>query len=126
MRLHLCRTAAAMAFTVLSGAAFADVMVSQSNDPSTLFGEQFSSLFGAEHAAVNSLADSQLTAVANGISRKGEALPGEADAIEYTEAWLAGLPEAKGDDQWNACARRCISKRAVKPCRGSLRWPKSS
>ena len=107
MRLHLCRTAAAMAFTVLSGAAFADVMVSQSNDPSTLFGEQFSSLFEAEHAAVNSLADSQLTAVANGISRKGEALPGEADAIEYTEAWLAGLPEAKGDDQWE-CLRTAL------------------
>lgn len=107
MRLHLCRTAAAMAFTVLSGAAFADVMVSQSNDPSTLFGEQFSSLFEAEHAAVNSLAESQLTAVANGEALSGEQPEGGPDIIEYTEAWLAALPEPTGDAQWE-CLRKAL------------------
>jgi spore germination cell wall hydrolase CwlJ-like protein len=107
MRLHLCRTVAAGAMIVLSGAAFADVTVSQSNDPSTLFGEQFGSLFDAEHAAVNSLADSQLSDLANGAVR-GQAQPGNDPAqIEYSEAWLASLPEPTGDEQWE-CMRRAL------------------
>ena len=107
MRLHLCRTAAAMAFTVLSGAAFAEVMVSQSNDPSTLFGEQFGSLFGAEHAAVNSLAESQLTALANGASRSLVPPSGGPDIIEYSDTWLAALPAPTGDGQWE-CLRKAL------------------
>ena len=107
MRLHLCRTVAAMAFTVLSGAAFADVMVSQSNDPSTLFGQQFSSLFGAEHAAVNALAESQLSAVANGAFRSGVQPSGGPDIVEYSDAWLAALPAPTGDAQWE-CLRKAL------------------
>ena len=66
MRVHLCRTIAAAAFVVLSGAAFADVTVSQSNDPTVLIGEQFASLFGAEHAAVNAMPEAQMSALVNG------------------------------------------------------------
>lgn len=102
MRLHLSRTVAAAALIVLNGAAHAEVTVSQSNDPSTLFGEQFASLFGAEHAAVNSFAESQLSAVANGAARSG----GPA-VIEYSDAWLAALPEPSGDAEWE-CLREAV------------------
>jgi spore germination cell wall hydrolase CwlJ-like protein len=106
MRLHLCRTIAAVAFVVLSGAAYADVTVSQSNDPTTLFGEQFASLFGAEHDAVNSLPDGQLSAVANGASRTN-AKPAAPALIEYTDAWLATMPAPSGDEQWE-CLRKAL------------------
>ena len=107
MRLHLCRTIATAAFVVLSGAAFADVTVSQSNDPTTLIGEQFASLFGAEHAAVNSLSEDKLSAVANGVERS-TGKPGQEPAlIEYSDTWLASLSEPKGDDQWD-CLRQAL------------------
>ena len=102
MRLHLSRTVAAAAMIVLSGAAYAEVTVSQSNDPSTLFGEQFASLFGAEHAAVNSFAESQLSDLASGAARSsGPAV------IEYSDAWLATLPAPQGDAEWE-CLREAV------------------
>ena len=108
MRLHLCRTIAAAAFVVLSGAAFADVTVSQSNDPTTLIGEQFASLFEAEHDAVNALPDARLSALANGTLRSGAARkPGDPTIIDYSDAWLAGLPEPTGDAQWE-CLRKAL------------------
>src|SRR4051794_37834810 len=98
MRLHLCRTIAAAALIVLSGAAFADVTVSQSNDPTTLIGEQFTSLFEAEHDAVNAVPDARLSALANGVVSHPKA--GGPKVIEYTESWLASLPAPTGDAQW--------------------------
>ena len=110
MRLHLCRTIATAAFVVLSGAAFADVTVSQSNDPTTLIGEQFASLLGAEHAAVNSLSEDKLSDVANGATR-AVAKPGQQPAmpalIEYSDVWLAAQAAPAGDDQWE-CLQRAL------------------
>ncbi|MBC7738987.1 MAG: hypothetical protein H7245_17625, partial [Candidatus Saccharibacteria bacterium] len=91
MRLHLCRAVIAATMMTLSGAAFADVTVSQSNDPTVLIGEQFASLFGAEHTAMNAMPEAQLSALANGVSGKPRSghLPG---VIEYTDVFLATLP----------------------------------
>jgi Cell Wall Hydrolase len=108
MRLHLCRTIAAAALVVLSGAAFADVTVSQSNDPTTLIGEQFTSLFEAEHDTVNAMPNVRLSALANGSLRSGTAKePGDPSVIEYSDAWLAGLPAPTGDAQWE-CLRQAL------------------
>ena len=106
MRLHLCRTIAAAALVVLSGAAFADVTVSQSNDPSTLMGAQFASLFEVEHDAVNALPDASLSALANGTLRSPKK-PGDLSVVEYSDAWLAALPAPTGDDQWE-CLRQAL------------------
>ena len=108
MRLHLCRTIAAAAFVVLSGAAFADVTVSQSNDPTTLIGDQFATLFEVEHDAVNALPDARLSALADGslrspVTRK----PGDPFVIDYSDAWLAGQAEPAGDAQWE-CLRQAL------------------
>ena len=79
MRLPLCRTLASMALCVLTGAAFADVMVSQSNSPTLAMGAEFSSLLGAEHSTLNALPQADLTALAKGDVQaeapKAEALP---------------------------------------------------
>ena len=107
MRLHLCRAVVAAAMMTLSGAAFAEVTVSQSNDPTILIGEQFASLFGAENNIVNALPQAQLTALASGVTsakaRSGQ-LPTE---IEYTDAFLASLPVPTGDKQWD-CMRKAL------------------
>ena len=107
MRLHLCRTIAAAALVVLSGAAFADVTVSQSNDPTTLIGDQFATLFGVEHDAVNALPDIRLSALANGTLRTDPKSPGQPGIVEYSDAWLAGLPAPNGDAQWE-CLRQAL------------------
>lgn len=106
MRLHLYRAVVAATMIALSGAAFADVTVSQSNDPTALIGEQFASLFGAEHKAVNALPEAQLSALASGASAKPRSgkLPG---VIEYTDAYLASLPAPSGDQQWD-CMRKAL------------------
>ena len=57
MRLHQTWTLAIFALSILNGAAFAEVTVSQSNDPAALIGTQFASLMGAEHKAVKTLSE---------------------------------------------------------------------
>ncbi len=107
MRLHLCKAMVAAATIALSGAAFADVTVSQSNDPTILIGEQFASLFEAEHAAVNAMPEARLDALANSVAppvQKDGAAPA---VIQYSDAWLASLPAPQGDQQWD-CLRRAL------------------
>lgn len=66
MRLHQLWTTAALAVSVLGGAAFAEVTVSQSNDPKALIGQQFASLLGTEHQAVKAVTRERLAALATG------------------------------------------------------------
>ena len=93
-----------MALCVLSGAAFADVMVSQSNSPTLAMGAEFSSLLGAEHSTLNALPQADLTALAKG---DVQAEAPKAEALPYSEDWLASLPAAKGDAQWE-CLRSAL------------------
>ena len=81
MRLHLCRVVIAATMMTFGGAAIADVTVSQSNDPTVLIADQFASLLGAEHNAVNAVPEAQLSALANGMTAKARSghLPGAID-----------------------------------------------
>jgi spore germination cell wall hydrolase CwlJ-like protein len=107
MRLQLSETMAAAAI-MLSGAAHADVTVSQSNDPSRAMGAEFATLFGAEHETVNALPEAQLTALANGPEAPAKATPkGEAPVIDYSDAWLASLPAPIGGEDYD-CLRTAI------------------
>lgn len=107
MRLHLCRTMASMAMIVLTGAAFADVTVSQSNSPTTLMGAEFAPLFEAEHDTVNALPDDQLAALAKGPEAAKSNPPGPPVLIDYSEDWLARQPLASGGADWD-CLRRAV------------------
>ena len=104
MRLPLCRTLAAAAVCVLTGAAFADVMVSLSNSPTLAMGAEFSALLGAEHSTVNALAQTELAALAKGDGAKANAAR---KSLPYSEDWLASLPAPKGDAQWD-CLRSAL------------------
>jgi len=110
MRLHQVWTSALLALGVLSGAAFAEVTVSQSNDPTALIAQQMESLMGAERSAVGALPPSKLNALATGpkvVARTAPKKPGQPVVIEYSEAWLMSLPEPEGDAQWD-CLRKAL------------------
>lgn len=132
MRLHQFWTTALMALAVHSGAAFAEVTVSQSNDPTAQLGAQMATLLGAEHKTVEALPAEKLNALASGPvkaakpaarekaltkSKKKAAAEAVADAqpvkVEYNEAFLASLPAPKGDEQW-----QCLTKALYFEARG--------
>ena len=97
MRLHQIWTAAFIALGLHSGAAFAEVTVSQSNDPKLLLGVQFASLMDAEHATLDAMPEGQRTALASGPQKapakqdKRKAKAGAPVALSYTHAFLASL-----------------------------------
>lgn len=121
MRFHQAWTSAAAALCVLSGAAFADVTVSQSNDPTLLMGSQMASLFGAEHKAVDALPEEKLTAMAVGpkVVKPVQDAPVKAAKVDkkpalqnpvlisYSADWLMAQPAATGDQQWQ-CLKTAI------------------
>lgn len=119
MRLHQTWTSALLALTVLSGAAFAEVTVSQSNDPRAVIGQQFRTLLGAEHAAVSALPEAQRTALAIGSLTAAPRVKGkpkakaEPVALSYTHDFLASLPAPQGDAQWE-----CLTKALYFEARG--------
>lgn len=117
MRLHQIWTAAILALGLHSGAAFAEVTVSQSNDPKLLLGAQFASLMDAEHATLDAMPEGQRTALATGPEKaplkQGKAKAGAPIALSYTHAFLAGLPQPQGDAQW-----QCLTKALYFEARG--------
>ena len=110
MRLHTLWAIALMALNGLTGAAFADVTVSQSNDPKIEIGQQFAALMGAEHQTVAALPAAKLNALATGpavAKPKAKAQTDDPVLIGYSTDWLMGLPEPAGDAQWD-CLRKAI------------------
>ena len=119
MRLHQIWTAAFIALGLHSGAAFAEVTVSQSNDPKLLLGVQFASLMDAEHATLDAMPEGQRTALASGPQKapakqdKRKAKAGAPVALSYTHAFLASLPQPQGDAEW-----QCLTKALYFEARG--------
>lgn len=111
MRLHQCWTTAAVAMFVLTGAAFAEVTVSQSNDPTQAISEQFASLLEAEHKTVDALPDAEQTALAIGPKVEIKTKPGKAAGkpmiVEYSPEWLAAQAAPMGDAEWE-CLRKAL------------------
>lgn len=117
MRLHQIWTSALIALTVQSGAAFAEVTVSQSNEPQVVLGQQFRSLLGAEHKTIEALPEAERTALATGIlgtkkARKAAAAAQVTD-LSYSHDFLASLPAPTGDAQW-----QCLTKALYFESRG--------
>lgn len=113
MRLHQAWMTAVAAVCVLTGAAFADVTVSRSNDPTAAIGEQFASLLGAEFETVDALPAAKLAALISGPKPEARPRPGKKakDAgpvlIEYSDAWLAQVPAPAGEAEWE-CLRKAL------------------
>ncbi|MEZ5755023.1 MAG: cell wall hydrolase [Paracoccaceae bacterium] len=122
MRLHTGWITGAVAAVILNGAAFADVTVSQSNDPTAALGSTFGALLGTERQAMAALPEARLTELAVGPkietrTTKGKATADAPKVIRYDDAWLAAQPDPSGDAQWE-----CLSKAIYFEARGeSLR-----
>jgi spore germination cell wall hydrolase CwlJ-like protein len=114
MSLHQTWTTALLALGILSGAAFAEVTVSQSNDPNLMLNAQMGSLLSAEHTTVAALGTADVNALATGTRKKAAAKkPAAAPAIEYSNAFLASLPNPKGNAEW-----QCLTKALYFEARG--------
>jgi spore germination cell wall hydrolase CwlJ-like protein len=113
MRLHQAWTIAAVALMVLSGAAFAEVTVSHSNEPASLMNTQFASLLGAEHQAVGALPAEQLQKLWKGPQVAAPKIDVFAPTakkpvlLRYSKDWLEQLPQPKADPQWD-CLRTAL------------------
>lgn len=104
-------TNAAVALIVLSGAAFADVTVSQSNDPTASVGGRMASLLGVERSVIEQVTPTRLEALADGVTapvaptRRGAGAQTAAPTVvSYDAGFLAGRPAATGDAEWQCLA----------------------
>lgn len=120
MRLHTGWITGAVAAVILNGAAFADVTVSQSNDPTAAIGGTLGSLLGAERKALNAIPEGRLTELAVGpkietrtTAAKTGGKPAAPTVIRYEDAWLATQPDPTGGAQWE-----CLSKAIYFEARG--------
>jgi spore germination cell wall hydrolase CwlJ-like protein len=120
MRLQTGWITGAIAAVILNGAAFADVTVSQSNDPTAAMGGTFGTLLGTERQALNAIPEGRLTELAVGpkietrtTTGKAQGKPAAPSVIRYDDAWLAALPEPTGGAQWE-----CLSKAIYFEARG--------
>lgn len=110
----------AVALTLLSGAAFADVTVSQSNDPTASLGGHLSALLGAERNALGTLPIHRIEAVASGVKRatgKKQAAPAE---TRLDESWLEAQPLPARSQEWECLATALYFEARGEPIEGQV------
>ncbi|MEZ5912600.1 MAG: cell wall hydrolase [Paracoccaceae bacterium] len=99
MRLLQCWARGAFALFVLSGAALAEMTVSQSNDPTALSASLSAPL--AQDPAMNPIAEERLAAISAPAAVRARGLFNhDVRSLSYDRDWLAALPSAAGGDQW--------------------------
>ncbi|MFM2391260.1 MAG: hypothetical protein RLZZ437_2815 [Pseudomonadota bacterium] len=112
-----------MMAAVMNSAAFADVTLSTSTDPTAALGAEMAALLGSEKATVRGLGQDQIAAIATGpeapATRPADptaaakaAIAPVAQAprdltIRYDAAWLAQQPAPTGGEDWK-CLRKAI------------------
>lgn len=115
MNLRQIWAGAAVALTALSGAGFAEVTVSQSNDPTANLAGAISSMLGAEHKTVAAIPAQQLASLAKGpnLAKAKKAKAGDLTVLRYDATWLASQPAPQGDAEW-----QCLTKALYFEARG--------
>ena len=114
MNLRQIWACAAVALLTLSGAGFAEVTVSHSNDPTANLAGAISAMLGAERSTVASLPDAQLASLASGPNVQAKPTKGSQQSLlRYDAAWLASQPAPKGDADW-----QCLTKALYFEARG--------
>lgn len=106
--LHVWALIASMA-AAQSGAAFAEVTVSQSNSPAEGLSTQIASVIGAQNAFVAGLGQDQVARVARGLvdPKAKKSSKEQPDAIRYEAAFLASQPAPEGGSDWQ-CLREAL------------------
>ncbi|SEM96160.1 Cell Wall Hydrolase [Gemmobacter aquatilis] len=126
MRLLQSWTAALGAALVLSGAAFADVTVSQSNDPTVNLGGRMASLLGVEKNALGQVTPARMASLAERVERPGVAkkyaptIASGPKLISYEKSFLDQLPVATGDAQWQCLANAIYHEARGETVRGEF------
>ena len=114
MNLRQIWAGATVALLALSGAGFAEVTVSQSNDPTANLAGEISAMLGAEHSTVAALPDAQLASLALGSTARGQKVKKAGlSLLRYDAAWLANQPAPNGDVEW-----QCLTKALYFEARG--------
>lgn len=106
----------------LSGAAHADVTVSQSNDPSASVDSRLTRLFGVERTAFTAITPDKLEKLITpptAIGRSRTSYP-DPKTIEYDASWLSQLPQAKGGEQWQCLAEAVYFESRGEPVKGQF------
>lgn len=107
---------AALALTLLGGAADADVTMSQSNAPQAALAGELSALLGTERAQVEKVPLRKLASLGAGpnfgglFKRKSRT---KAPEVHYSDTWLFAQPEPTGDEEW-----QCLTKALYFEARG--------
>lgn len=126
MCLRLGWTAAFCATLVLNGAAFADVTVSQSNDPKAGLDGRMSSLLGVERTALDQVAPGKLAAIAAAVGAPKPASKAEMPQmtspalVRYDAGFVDAQPAATGDDQWQCLATAIYHEARGETIRGQF------
>jgi spore germination cell wall hydrolase CwlJ-like protein len=104
MNLRQIWASATVALIILSGAGFAEVTVSQSNDPTANLAGAMSAVLGAEYRTVAAIPQQQLANLAagpEGAARGNKkAKAGDVALLRYDAEWLASQPAPTGDAEW--------------------------
>jgi len=97
MTQHQIWMAAALALSVHSGAAFAEVVLGTKNNPQALLSASFGALLGAEKSTHLALSNADKAALAIGPQADKASAKADPMHIEYTAAWLMAqaAPSAK-------------------------------
>lgn len=94
MRLWLTKSVCLMAALAFAGAANAELVLSGSNDPSVMLGDELTSLLGRERVALKSVGTSRLQRLQTTPSTRG--IGKKQQKIVYDRKFLATLPKATG------------------------------
>ena len=100
-----------MALLVQTGATFAEVQLSTSNDPNAAISASFGALLGAEKSTHKALSDDQLAALATGPELVSPFGGQKAGQVEYTAAWVMSQPEPSkkmAKDSEFACLKEAV------------------
>ena len=95
----------------------ADVILSQSNNPQALLGEQVKSMLGREHASLSAVPSKRMQKLVTqprGLPNLfGEVAKPEPAKLRYDNAFLATVPARKGSETW-----RCLTEALYFEARG--------
>lgn len=113
---------------ILSGAALAEVTVSQSNDPQAMAGGRLAELLNAERAALRGVAPERILLASAAPPAAGTALAEamtarprlHAATLRYDPAWLDSLPKATGGPEWHCLAQALYFEARGESLRGQF------
>jgi hypothetical protein len=98
---------------MINAPATAEVVISQSNNPTVAFNEQFQSMMSAEHAAFRALSPNNVRRLSVEPRAKRTAPSDDVAVSRFDPEYLAALPTPKGGENW-----RCLAEALYFEARG--------